>query len=119
MRNRLAQSTIFLVVIVAVSSSAFAQAQRPAQAAQSKAAAPAPVRDINGVWAGPVQARMNTTPPLTDLGQKLFSANQALGGVSQSKIAIVSAGVSNDPAQKCDPYDEVRDTFLDSAIGMN
>jgi hypothetical protein len=23
------------------------------------------------------------------------------------------------PAQKCDPYDEVRDTFLDSAIGMN
>ena len=40
---------------------------------------------------------------MTELGQKLFSANEALGGVSQTKIDIVSAGVSNDPAQKCDP----------------
>jgi hypothetical protein len=35
---------------------------------------------------------------MTELGQKLFTANQALGG-----RAAVAAGLSNDPSQKCDP----------------
>jgi hypothetical protein len=87
---------MFLIGILAVASTAaFGQAQ-------SKAA-PAPVRDVNGVWAGPVQARLNTTPPMTAWGEQQFEANKALGGVSVSKINIVAAGVSTDPAQKCDP----------------
>jgi hypothetical protein len=103
MRNRLACLAVALIAAVVISPGAFAQANSAAQSKPSKESAPAPARDLNGVWAGPVQARMNTTPPMTELGQKLFSANEALGGVSQSKIDIVSAGVSNDPSQKCDP----------------
>lgn len=97
---------VVLAVALAVSSTAWAQANQGGAGSEKQAAAkpaPAPARDVSGVWAGPVQARMNAVPPMTALGQKLFSANQALGGISQTKIDVVSAAVSNDPAQKCDP----------------
>src|ERR1700760_925052 len=105
MRIRFSALITAAICMLALSSAALAQAnQAGAGAKQTKAApGPAPARDIAGVWAGPVQARMNTVPPMTELGQKLFAANSALGGVSQSKIDIVAAGASNDPAEKCDP----------------
>ena len=104
MRIRCSALIMAAICAVVFSSAALAQANQAGAAKGAKAApGPAPARDISGVWAGPVQARMNTTPPMTELGQKLFAANSALGGVSQSKIDIVAAGVSNDPAEKCDP----------------
>ena len=104
MRIRCSAFIMATICAVALSSVALAQANQAGATKGVKAApGPAPARDISGVWAGPVQARMNTTPPMTELGQKLFAANSALGGVSQTKIDIVAAGVSNDPAEKCDP----------------
>ena len=101
MRNRIATLTVFLIVTVAISSGAFAQSGQSKAAKAPKAAAP--VRDLNGVWAGPVQATLNAVPPMTPWGEQQFSANKALGGISTAKIDIVDAGVSTDPAQQCDP----------------
>lgn len=104
MRIRSSALMTAMICGLALSSAAMAQANQAGAAKAPKAAsAPAPARDISGVWAGPVQARMNATPPMTELGQKLFAANSALGGVSQTRVDIVAAGVSNDPAEKCDP----------------
>jgi hypothetical protein len=107
MRIRFSGLIVTAILGLALSSAVAAQPNQGAAGATNKQVAakpgPAPVRDLSGVWNGPVQAKMNTTPPLTALGQKLFGANQALGGISQSKIDEVAAGISNDPAEKCDP----------------
>ena len=68
----------------AFSSVAWAQANQGGagaaarQGAAKPAPAPAPVRDLTGVWNGPVNAGCCAAPPMTELGQKLFSANAAL-----------------------------------------
>ena len=110
MRNRLTSLLIFLFATGVFSSVSRAQVTHdPAQPPPSKPAgtpvAPAPRRDIYGVWSGPVQAKLNDTPPLTPYGEKQFAANQRLGGITeQATVAdTVPAAESNDPAQKCDP----------------
>ena len=67
---------------------------------------PAPMRDLSGSWAGPssgmaVPKGTNTMepmgPPMTALGQQLFSMNKPMGKYSP--------GGTNDPhVRYCDPY---------------
>ena len=105
MRIRLLGLVAGIILSVSVFSSvAWSQANQGGagaaarQGAAKPASAPAPVRDLTGVWAGPVGANCCAAPPMTELGQKLFAANHTLIG-----RAGVAAGLSNDPSQKCDP----------------
>src|SRR5580704_12358926 len=57
---------------------------------------PPPKRDLNGVWAGPLNAvASEQIPPMTALGQKLFSLNKP-------EATFGTAG-GNDPLKTCDP----------------
>src|ERR1700681_475464 len=62
------------------------------QGAAKPASAPAPVRDLTGVWAGPVGANCCAAPPMTELGQNLFTANHTPSGRAGG-----ARGLSNDP----------------------
>jgi hypothetical protein len=64
--------------------------------APAKKAAPAPVRDLNGVWAtGAPDARLNPTPPLTAFGKAQFATHK--------NSQAYSVAASNDPLKSCDP----------------
>jgi hypothetical protein len=56
---------------------------------------PAPVHDVTGSWAGNLTPERPEIPPLTPLGQKLFSLNKP--------ETAVGTGFSNDPMNTCDP----------------
>jgi hypothetical protein len=67
---------------------------------------PAPKRDLTGTWAGPssgmavpkgTNAQEPTAPPLTPLGQQLFSMNKTLGEYSP-------AGTNDPHFRYCDPF---------------
>src|SRR5579862_7355881 len=60
----------------------------------NKPSAPAPKRDLIGAWAGPIGGRVEPVPPLTALGQKLFSMN---------KGDAYTVAERNDPLNTCDP----------------
>jgi hypothetical protein len=55
----------------------------------------APVHDVSGSWAGNLTPERLEIPPLTPLGQKLFSMNKP--------ETEVGTGHSNDPLNTCDP----------------
>jgi hypothetical protein len=124
MRNRLMGLFLAWIAALAFSSIGAAQSdsrtnQRPAQPVQPVARvknstppqAAAPRRDLDGVWAGPVQARLNATPPMTAWGQEQFATHKALGGLSEAEIATVPVAASNDPALQCDPPGFPRDVL--------
>jgi hypothetical protein len=124
MREQLKGSILGLVAAMAISPAAFGQGARAGGQANGKAAqaktaggakAPAPRRDISGVWyhegAG---ARFNKKPPLTPLGQKLFSMNKSKSGGTDGAVTVAE---SNDPWIKCDPLGFPR-TLLDEIRGM-
>jgi hypothetical protein len=56
---------------------------------------PAPAHDVTGSWAGNLVPERPEVPPLTPLGQKLFSLNKP--------ETEVGTGYSNDPLNSCDP----------------
>ena len=57
---------------------------------------PAPKRDLNGVWAGPLNAVVSEEiPPMTPLGQQRFSLNKP-----EAKFGTAGG---NDPLKTCDP----------------
>jgi len=56
---------------------------------------PAPVHDVTGSWAGNLTPERLEIPPLTPLGQKMFSLNKP--------ETEVGTGHSNDPLNTCDP----------------
>jgi hypothetical protein len=57
---------------------------------------PAPKRDLNGVWAGPLNASASEEiPPMTALGKQRFSLNKP-------EVTFGTAG-GNDPLKTCDP----------------
>jgi hypothetical protein len=67
---------------------------------------PAPKRDLTGSWAGPssgmavprgTNAQEPTAPPLTPLGQQLFSMNKPIGKFSP-------AGTNDPHTRYCDPF---------------
>ena len=58
----------------------YALQRAAAPATPKKAAAPAPRRDITGVWIGPVDPRKQPPPPMTPQGQKFFDEAKPLQG---------------------------------------
>ena len=58
-------------------------------AKDKKPSAPAPVKDINGVWAGVAAPRVNAPPPMTAAGQAAFKANKPFFGPALVRIRIV------------------------------
>jgi hypothetical protein len=122
MKNQFTSAIVALLLVLGLSSMAIAQtasANRP----QVQAAAgspwkfhpmeraigdggPAPKRDLTGTWAGPssgmavpkgTNAQEPTAPPLTPLGQQLFSMNKTLGKYSP-------AGTNDPHFRYCDPF---------------
>jgi hypothetical protein len=77
---------------------------------------PAPKRDLSGTWAGPRSGarvpdfKRGDPPPLTPLGQKLFSDNKPM--------AKFSPAGTNDPAiRMCDPFGVPRNA-IDEIRGL-
>jgi hypothetical protein len=67
---------------------------------------PAPLRDVNGSWAGNLTPERGEIPPLTSLGQKMFSLNKP--------ETEVGTGHSNDPMNTCDPLGIPRNTVFET-----
>jgi hypothetical protein len=102
MRNLFA--TLIFATISAVVFSCTAMAQAGAagnnnlynELAKADPGGPAPVQDVGGLWTGPIEAKKGPVPPLTPLGERLFSLNK-----SQAKVGEAA---SNDPWKTCDPF---------------
>jgi len=77
-----------------------AYAQRPIESPSAPAApkAPAPRRDINGVWSGGAVMRTEAFPPMTPWGQKLFDEAKPLFGPRAVPVAESNHGLVT-----CDP----------------
>ena len=93
---------------------ALAQNGQPGQApnmpAHDKAASgPAPVKDINGVWAGSPLPRLMPAPPMTPAGQAAFQLNKSFQG--QHPVAVSD---SNDAMLHCDPLGFPRDVLFET-----
>ena len=88
-----------LVIASTIVVPAFAQQRTAAPAAAKKSAAPAPKRDISGVWmGGGAVPKKEPVPPMTAWGQKFFDAAKPLQGPRALPIAK-----TNDPLVTCDP----------------
>jgi hypothetical protein len=109
MRNLVARSLIVLAAMIAASSLVMAQAGGVGSKPATKDSlydgnrlkpdptpgGPAPVHDVSGSWAGNLTPERGEIPPLTPLGQKMFSMNKP--------ETEVGTGHSNDPMNTCDP----------------
>jgi len=69
-----------LLIVATITVPANAQQRAGAPAAPKKPSAPAPKRDITGVWIGPVIPRKLPAPPMTPSAQKFFDAAKPLSG---------------------------------------
>ena len=87
-----------LVIASAIAVPAFAQQRAGTPAPPKKPSAPAPKRDISGVWIGPVIPRKLPAPPMTPWAQKFFDEAKPLSGPRALPIAK-----TNDPLVTCDP----------------
>src|SRR5580704_9703937 len=67
---------------------------------------PAPVHDVSGSWAGNLTPERLEIPPLTPLGQKLFSLHKP--------ETEVGTGHSNDPMNTCDPLGVPRNLVFET-----
>ena len=114
MRHSLARSVIRLLVVLACASVAMAQGSKlPGKDSlyngnrlkpDPTPGGPAPVHDVSGSWAGNLTPDRGEIPPLTPLGQKLFSMNKP--------ETEVGTGHSNDPMNTCDPLGIPRNTVF-------
>jgi hypothetical protein len=106
MRSSLVGSVVVLALVFAFSSVATAQKAAAPGTKDSlyngnrlkpdpTPGGPAPVHDLTGSWAGNLTPQRPEVPPLTPLGQKLFSLNKP-----EPKVGT---GHSNDPLNTCDP----------------
>lgn len=77
-------------------------------AKDKKPSAPAPVKDINGVWAGVAAPRVNPPPPMTPAGQAAFKEHKPFFGPMPVPVAE-----SNDPMIHCDPIGFPRDVLFE------
>ena len=87
-----------LVIAWTIAVPAHAQQRAATSAPANKPSAPAPSRDITGVWIGPVIPRKLPAPPMTPWAQKFFDAAKPLTGPRALPIAK-----TNDPLVTCDP----------------
>jgi hypothetical protein len=119
MRSKLAQGIVSLLALLVFSFGAFAQAQGRGGGQQSAVDAslstqpsgagffapgvpkmpdppgPAPKRDINGAWIGPLRAAREQWPPMTPAGEAAMKRNKP-----ESEVTLAA---TNDPFMYCDP----------------
>lgn len=105
MRNRIANSVFGLLAMSALASVMLAQ-DTPSTGSVTQHApsvfgkmntnsgGPAPVHDMSGSWAGPLEPQMGDVPPMTPAGQAKFKLN----------IPDPFSASSNDPWKTCDPF---------------
>jgi hypothetical protein len=116
MRNACVRSIIGLAAVLAFSSAAMSQASAPATKESlykgnylknnPESGGPAPVHDVIGSWAGNLTPQRLEIPPLTPLGQKMFSQNKP--------ETEVGTGHSNDPMNTCDPLGVPRNLVFET-----
>jgi hypothetical protein len=116
MRNSLLRSVVGLLAVVALSSAALAQQAKPGSKESlyngnrlkpdPTTGGPAPIRDLSGSWAGNLTPNRGVPPPMTLLGEKLFSLNKP--------ETAVGTGSSNDPINTCDPLGFPRNTSFET-----
>jgi hypothetical protein len=116
MRNPLVRLIVGLVAVLAFSSLAMAQAGGAGTKESlykgnrlkpdPTPGGPAPVHDVSGSWAGNLTPERLEIPPLTPLGQKLFSLNKP--------ETQVGTGHSNDPMNTCDPLGVPRNLVFET-----
>jgi len=116
MRNPPLRSISVLLVVLVCASSAFAQrAKLPGKDSlyngnrlkpDPTPGGPAPVRDVSGSWAGNLVSDRGVIPPLTLLGERLFSLNKP--------ETEVGTGHSNDPMNTCDPLGFPRNAVFET-----
>jgi len=76
---------------------------------KGKPAGPAPKRELNGSWAGPIGSGPRDVPPMTPAGQAAFSLNKP-----ENKYTLAG---TNDPFVVCDPLGMPR-KLLDQTRGV-
>jgi hypothetical protein len=115
MRHALVRLSIRWLVLMAFASVALAQGKLPGKESlyngnrlkpDPTTGGPAPVRDVSGSWAGNLTPNRGAIPPLTPLGEKLFSLNKP--------ETAVGTGHSNDPMNTCDPLGFPRNTVFET-----
>jgi len=114
MRNRLL--VVGAIVLVVCSGVASAQSTQPQQATAAKgekpAPAPAPPRDLSGIWdagrKGILPNAGSKAAPMTTWGQERFNANKPGYGPRE-----VPVGLTNDPLDTCDPAGFPRDELFE------
>ena len=116
MRNPLVRLIVGLVAVLAFSSLAMAQAGGAGTKESlykgnrlkpdPTPGGPAPVHDVSGSWAGNLTPERLEIPPLTPLGQKLFSLHKP--------ETEVGTGHSNDPMNTCDPLGVPRNLVFET-----
>ena len=116
MRSSLVRTIIGLTAVLAFSSVAKAQGAKPGTKdslyngnrlkPDPTPGGPAPVHDVSGSWAGNLTPERGEIPPLTPLGQKLFSRNKP--------ETAVGTGFSNDPMNTCDPLGVPRNLVFET-----
>ena len=123
MRNPFGNAVAGLIALLALSPVAKAQVaqgqvgqveQHPPSVYQSlndkgKPAGPAPKRDLNGSWAGPIGSSPRDIPPMTPAGQAAFALNKP-----ENKYTLAG---TNDPFVVCDPLGMPR-KILDQTRGV-
>src|SRR5882724_1256369 len=108
MRNVLQRSIVGLAAVLVFSPYASSQTRRPDvairadegktlvdQYSKNGSGGPAPRRDLTGVWAGPASGKLLEAPPMTVLGQQIFTSRKNHSQYSEAE--------SNDPMKSCDP----------------
>lgn len=99
MNNRFAGlCALFIACTIALPANARPLQQRRSGAQPKTPSAPAPKRDITGVWIGPVIPRKEQAPPMTPSAQQFFNEAKPLSGPRALPIAK-----TNDPLVTCDP----------------
>lgn len=116
MRNLLVRLIVGLVAVLTFSSLAMAQAGGAGTKESlykgnrlkpdPTPGGPAPVHDVSGSWAGNLTPERLEIPPLTPLGQKLFSLHKP--------ETEVGTGHSNDPMNTCDPLGVPRNLVFET-----
>jgi len=70
---------------------------------------PAPKRDLNGAWIGPLMNARETIPAMTPAGEARFKQNKPQG--------VVTIAATNDPFVTCDPLGLTRGIISHAFVG--
>jgi hypothetical protein len=97
-----------LLLLLCVCAPAYAQRPVEPAAPAKTASAPAPRRDINGVWNGAAAMRLEAFPPMTQAGQQAFDEAKPFFGPRAVPVALSNHGLVT-----CDPLGFPQNVFFE------